>query len=208
MLAIKLKVRSVNRNLTRNRAVLYSCRDATCWQHNTTSQSTNVWRYGLVDVYICEVQTLERCCSYTEQWSSQTVDCKTISEDSTLVTLDWSPSLTGQINVCNEQCVLLQSFSLSSKLLQRLYIANYEYCIVWSVGDSVCELAHLAYSQRLSVVSLNGCIHYATLVVVQSDIQLVVCASRNGYVDILWLARKWETLSIGSDREIVVDNRL
>ena len=80
-----------------------------------TSQSTHYWSIVCYDGYILQVQALDACVCSTEQRSSQALDCVAVTKQSLCVTLDWSPSLAGHIDIGNHQCVLLQGGSLLCK---------------------------------------------------------------------------------------------
>ena len=195
---------------TRSRAVRYYATQLVCECASVCSSRR--------DIHILQVQTLNICSEDIEQRSVQALDSETISVEGVLhwsaissltysVPSERSPLLATHINVCYQQNILcenaLASSYIRSKRLQRCYIANNHNAGIWRVRDILRKGTHLAYSQRLLLASLNGCVHHATLSVVQGYIQLVVLASRNCYVDVCSLAREVNTLA-----KRVVDNRL
>ena len=78
----------VDMNLTIGRAVR---------KHATLGElSCESTRLGIgcpLGIELCEVQALNLCRCSAEQWSSQTLDGGTITENCSSTTLDWSPSL-------------------------------------------------------------------------------------------------------------------
>ena len=167
------------------------------------SQSRCVQCVGCIDIDIHKVQTLERSRGCAEQRSSHTLDSVAITANSLRVTLDWSPRLACHIDICNKEDILIQSCSLLGKCLQRCNILHHEDIVGCCVDNRVRELTNVSCNQWFGLVGLDGCIHHATLLVVQSYIKLVVNASRNYCVDVGWLLAELNTLA-----KRVLDNLL
>ena len=187
ILSCRSKIGVLNGHNTASRAVLnYRVCSVVCCEF--VCESTHIDCIVRCEIYIGEVQALDRSAGLVEQRSSQALDCETISENGLCVTLDWSPSLASHIDIRNKENILVQLSSLLSKRLQCCNVLNYEHRSIRNIIDCVAELANLTSLERFLVASLYGCIHYTTLGVVQSNIQLVVLACRNCNVEVGWLA--------------------
>ena len=154
-----------------------------------------MYTVGRNNVYIAQVQALDGCRGRLEEWRGHTLDCVAITVDCACIAIDWSPLLACHIDIGNKDYILLQGCCLLGKSLQRSLIPDYKGCSIWCVGDSVSKLAHSTHSQRLLLASLDGCIHYTTVGVVQGYIQLVVRACRHSYVDVGWSVVQNDTLA-------------
>ena len=192
---------------TANRTVLDNRRNGVGCS-NLASHSTCDGKTVEGDVCILDVQALERCRSCAEQWSSQVLDCITVTIYGTSVTLDWSPLNACHIDILGEDSVHCQaalSLNCSLELCQLCSRVDNEQLCVWNVNDAALELANIACYEWLALASLNGSVHNVARVtlLVESDVELVVLTSRNCNVDVLSSRCELQALA-----ERVLDNAL
>ena len=171
------------------------CREVCIRELDKTSQCANCCAIGLLDIHIHKVQALDRRICSAKQRSGHTLDGVSVTIYHTCITLNWSPRLACHIYIVNEQNILLESCCLFAKCFQRSHIAHNKQRGAWEIVDTIRELTNFAHCQRLGVVGFYGCVHYATLGIVESYIYLVILARRDCNVEIGWLARKLDTLA-------------
>ena len=164
-----------------------------------TSKRTDCSIRCLLNIYIEQVQALNRSCSCAEERCVQTLDGIAITVEGVCKALDWSPSLLCEVDVANNNCI----GSSSCKSLQRCYVLDNVDAGISCVVDCIFELTNATRYQWLRAVTLDGCIHHATSIVVQCNVELAILAGRNCYVEIGRSARECYALA-----KRVADNAL
>ena len=201
-IGLRDKLGAIDGNLTACRAVLNNRRcEFACL--DVAGECSNIRILGLDDIHALEVQTTNGCACRAEERCGQTLDRVAITANGAVVALNRTPSLACQIYISHEQYILVQGCCLCCKCLQRCCILYNKYLVGCSVRDSIRELTHLACHEWLLAVALYGCIHHATLGVVECDIELGVDTCRNCYVEVGRLAREGNALA-----KRVLDNLL